>query len=105
LAGGVCVRMNAKEIFGFLKPRQLNVSLALIVTFIFSAILLWNYIIPMAGSTGGDILFINVGANLTPESRNIVTGFILILITAVLIISYALISLIVYFVKGRHRDE
>jgi hypothetical protein len=94
--------IKAKEIFEFLKPDRWNVILT-----IFTLIIIyvwWAATIPIIGG-GYCAPFVDVGGVLSENGAQLCENLVIIFFVALLLISYTLISLIVYFVNGGYKDE
>ena len=89
---------SVKEIFEFLKPNRWNLILTGLL--IIGIYVVWNYVLP-----GTDYLnALRIPAEELSASEGRLLGKLIASIMAgLVIISYTLISLIVYFAKGGHK--
>jgi len=81
--------MNAKEVFEFLKPNKCNLILTIIVSVVL-ILILSRVVIPRM---------------ILEAPINLYFYLLLSMMVGIVVVSYTLISLIVYFVKGGHKDE
>jgi len=91
---------SMKEIFEFLKPNRWNLSITIL--FIIAGAIVWFKFLP-----GTNVLnALRIPAEELSASGNKLLGKLIAAVMAgLIVISYTLISIIVYFVTGRYKDE
>ncbi|MBU2576788.1 MAG: hypothetical protein KKF50_03630 [Nanoarchaeota archaeon] len=91
--------MSAKEIFEFLKPNKWNVIVTIFLVVVIYVV--WNYILPGTNYLNA----LRVPEELGASGSRLIGKLIASVMAGFIVITYTLISLVVYFIKEDYKDD